>query len=289
MSYMINNAVVGVQKSATTWLHECLSEHQELDTKLSKDERYYYGGVVHQEKGDDWYNKLYRNNGNPKVCVSVDYIKDYKALDKLKNQNISTKIVISFRNPIDRLISAYYWYLRKNDIEVISLNDAVKRALNDYKKNVKSNYSDLIERSIYSDDLSYLLKTFDKENIKIILFNQIKNDPHKIINNLFSYFEVNKEIIPKSISAKPKLNTYNKWVIYLQRLAPKSKIMGKITDFINNKFLNRKEGLKKEKKEILSQENKTQLVEIFKEDLFKTNELINNNDLLLLRDNSKLN
>lgn len=280
MNNILDFAVIGVQKSATTWLHECLREHPELDTKKSKDERHYYGGKVFMNKGENWYFDLFNNNGKPKVCVSVDYIKDPSAPELLKQHNSRIKLLISIRNPLKRIVSAYYWYLRKNDIDFIGVNAALEKAMTDYSDGKNTSYSSLITRGLFSADIARYLEYFDTDQLKMIQFEEVPKDPKKLISEIFEYFEINNSFLPDSLFSKPKKNTYNSKMIALQRLAPKSKIMGAFVDKLNQMYSNYTST--ENKREEINPTLRKQLIEIYNADLMNLKMIVDNNKGIML-------
>lgn len=263
MKNTLDFVIIGVQKSATTWLYDCLKHHPKLDLKKSKDELYYYGGSLHEEKGNDWYWNQFKDDGGLKGCISVEYIEDELSPEKLFELNPNLKIFISLRDPIQRSISAYYWYFRKSLIKNLSIEKAFEKALEDFNASKKTTLSELITRSLYAEKIDKYLNKFGSSQISPILFESIKKDPQKALSQIFKQLEVEEYFEDSFFGTKPKQNSYNKWLLKTQRISS-SKYVGKVFDFLNQlycKIVPQKDPAIELNKEVIDQ-----LKKIFDED-----------------------
>lgn len=238
MKNLLNFVVVGVQKSATTWLYDCLNQHPELNLRNSKNEEYYYGSTFYNSNGKDkWYFSQFSQDMGLKGCVSVEYIEDLSVFNTLYKLNPNIKIIVSLRRPDLRLISAYQWYVRKSLIPDLPLNEGLSNMLNIYFNSEVSdfskNYLNLIERGFYLDKIKYIYNIFPQDQVKIVLFDEINEDRTKVIQEIFSFLNVNSNFIPSKIDTIPKKNTGNRFLIKFQRFFPKSTVFGKIVDLSN--------------------------------------------------------
>ena len=57
-------AVIGSQKCASTWIYDCLKDHPKLNLRNSKNEDWYYGGTVYNQKGNYWYFSVFSKKEN---------------------------------------------------------------------------------------------------------------------------------------------------------------------------------------------------------------------------------
>lgn len=264
-------AVIGVQKSATTWLNDCLKEHPGINMKSSKNEDFYYGGPTFEERGEDWYFGLFRNGNGVRGCASVDYIMDDESPRKLHELNPNMKILVSLRNPKDRLASAYYWYVRKGIIPNIEIDEGLESILDRFEGNTPMQGEDLVQRGMYSDRLKRFLEFFPAKQIKVVFYDDIRRAPLETLQSVFAFLDIDANFAPNNLHSTPKKTSQTKWIMSLQRLAPKSKLMGKLAD-----FLHRKSGESKSSNKNPSGTHADRLAEIYRNELDELSALINN-------------
>ena len=54
----IDFLIIGAQKSATSWLYDCISEHPQICVPKQKKEIEYIGGELYKKNGLEWYFSL---------------------------------------------------------------------------------------------------------------------------------------------------------------------------------------------------------------------------------------
>lgn len=281
MTDRLGFVVIGVQKSATTWINDCLKEHPELNVKREKNEDFYYSGPVYKKNGSKWYWSLFDNSDGLKGCVSVDYFVDPEIPKILNDHNPSLKLILSIRHPIERTISAYYWYLRKSLIPDMPLDDAIEVAIKDYKAGNQSSFSELISRSLYASDVERFLEVFETKQLMVIDYFEISNDPRSVLERIFEFLNVSKKFTPTKLNSKPKQNTYNSALIKIQRLSS-SKVMGKIADLLNQAY-SKLRSSKPNTKPVLSDALKSELRLIYRKDILELSNLAESKDAMHLK------
>lgn len=241
MEFKLDFVIIGVQKSATTWLYECLNEHPQTNMRGNKHESDYFGGQVYKDNGHDWYVSLFRQEADKlKGCVSVDYIEDETSPSFLHQNNPNVKIIMSLRNPVNRLISAYQWYVRKSYIPNLPIEEGLQQMLKHHSGELKDEYTsaylNLIDRGRYSVRLERYFKMFPKEQFHIIHYQDIKNNGASTLKKLFGFLNIDSDFVPPNINKQPKKNTGNPLTTKIQRMFPNSKVVGKLTDIVNQTF-----------------------------------------------------
>jgi len=224
MKHNLDFLVIGVQKSATTWLYNCLKEHPELHLSAKKREVEYIGGDLYEAKGVDWYFSLlqgakdYQKVGD----VSVEYIFDPRSPERTHHYVPNVKLIISLRNPIDRAISAYYWQLRKGILPNLSVENGLRMALEENCQNpsTRKYYDELLARGFYDTQLQRYLQYVKIEQMMFILYEYIENQPQAVLQKIYKFLGVNPDYTPVSMKQEPKRNTYLPFLVALERMAP---------------------------------------------------------------------
>ena len=229
----------------------------------------------YHQKGIEWYLQQFPNDNNIKGEISPEYMFDEKAASRIKQHFPHTKIIICLRDPVNRAYSQYKF--ASQTLYIASFTKAIRK------------YPEFIERSKYYKQLKKYYDLFPRKKIKIVLFEDIKNNPEKTIQEVESFLNV-KKIIPANINKKSnvtkeiKYPTINKILTKVQKIKTTkigriiwksktfTKIKLKIIHYI--KKINKKNTRPKElpyetKKEIYQQ--------YFKEDIKKLEKLLNMN------------
>lgn len=184
--------VVGAQKAGTTSLLRYLSDHPGICTH-SQVEMTYFVHDAEYELGYPGVFPRYFPCGGLEASVilakSVSVMLLPKAIARLHAHNPQVQIVIMLRNPVDRAYS-HYWYSKRrgwedqNTFEAaiatnsnISAKDPVSRVNKGYLAN-----------GLYVNHLKQLMAFFDREQIHVILLEDLKESPVTVCQTIFGLF-----------------------------------------------------------------------------------------------------
>lgn len=274
-----NFLYIGPDKSGSTWIYFALKEHPEVCLSKIKDvyffDKYY-------KKGWSWYEKHFSHcikKSNIKAIgeLSHDYLFSKIALQRIKESMPNIRLITSLRNPIDRAFSDFL-HLKKHALikQNKSFLDFVK---NDYENN---NYG-VIQRGFYNVYLDEYFKIFQKDNILVLLFDELINNPNSYISRIYKFIGVDSEFVPavlnKKILAanKPRIESlafFVKKSSDLLRHLNADTIVGYIKDLkIIQKLLY--VPYYSDTKPIISQNEKEYLLEIYKPHILQLESLLN--------------
>ncbi|WP_423792415.1 sulfotransferase family protein [Methanocaldococcus indicus] len=295
MEKTINFIGIGTPKSGTTWLAKCLSEHPEIYLPEKKEihffNKYYYCEKFEFEenykKGIEWYLSNFNSEKPIKGEFSPSYFADPLAYKRIKKHFPNIKLIVIFRNPIERLYSSYFYslpssfILRKHFKELKNLEHIT---FEDYLKVAKWD----IEIGFYYKHLQKWLSLFDKEQIFICFYDDIISNPKKLLKDIYEFLEVNNiNYIPKSLKRKenagilPDVSSkwyklFNKFEIvlleniskfpYVYSLARKLKL-GRVYQkiYVNLAY-------RRSKKPKIRKETKEYLIRLYKDDILSLSE-----------------
>ncbi len=167
---------IGAQRSATTWLAECLREHPEICLAHPKELEFFNGPRF--SHGLAWYKKHFNFKKGNKIRgeFTSTYIYSRETAERIKNAFPSTKIVVCLRNPINRHIS---------------------------HKMAKP-----LDRGLYYSHLQHYFDLFPKENILVMIYEDIAKNPQVFISQVYNFVGVRSDFTPKSLNEiiNPKKN-----------------------------------------------------------------------------------
>lgn len=208
---------VGTGKAATTWIHQCLKEHPDVCFSEPK-ETYFF----HKNNSPTKYiNSHYKHCSEKSIKgeFSNRYMYDEQALKKIHKLYPKVKILISLRDPVDRAISLYY-YRKSKRPNMPELEDIIERKSRPF-----------LEEGLYGKYIKKVFNIFPKENVHIIFYKDIKEDPKKVVSGLYSFLNIDENFLPPSIKDRVNVTTKNK-----KRFPKLETFVLKTNNLLNNNY-----------------------------------------------------
>lgn len=172
---------VGPDKTGSSWMHFILEAHPECFVPKAKDiyffDRYY-------DRGLDWYLKHFSSAPADSIAIgelSHDYLFSEDAAKRIRVDLPDVKILICLRNPIDRSLSQFQ-YMRRGGEVGSDFDEAVDR------------YPKIIENSLYLRWVKLYLDEFGADQVKIMIFDDLRNDPAAFGRDMLQFLDVDPGI-----------------------------------------------------------------------------------------------
>lgn len=277
-----NLFIVGAPKSGTTSLYHYLSEHPDIFMSTPKEINYFSKmeldeqGIYYKDlklNNRTKYERLFEKGTNKKVIgeASVSYLFYSEVPKKIFEYNPKAKIIILLRNPVERSFSHYSMDLRLGEVKV-PFNKIILRTGSIKKLNLY--YQQFVELGLYYKQVKRYFDTFGKNQIKIILTEDLKSDITNTLSDIFTYLDIHKVKI-KNVETKYNVNS-----------EPNSRILKKVHSFKTLRLaissilsIDKKEKIKKKyftnkNKSEINPKIKEYLTEIYKPDIIKLEKLI---------------
>lgn len=131
------------------------------------------------------------------ACPSYLYYHDH-VLENLKKYHSNwpkVKIVIILREPVNRIISQYQFVCKENlDPDSLSFSASLKAEPGRLRENRLLPDLFYLQLSKYSSQVSFYLKNF--ENVYICLYDDLKENPRKLLDDLCVFLGVDRERLP---------------------------------------------------------------------------------------------
>ncbi len=291
-----NFLIVGAAKAGTTSLSYYLKQHPEIYISPVKEPKFFTAQFLnfplrgigdnlvekHIIKTFDGYKKLFRWATPQRKAIgeaSVDNLYYHKdAIPQIKKYLGNPKIIIILRNPVYRAFSAYT-HLVRDGREYLSFEEGLEAEKQRMMENWEFMwyYKDV---GLYYEQVKDYLDNFS--DVKIFLTEDLEKKALEVVRDIFRFLEVDESFIPDTT------------VKYNVSGIPKKKIYAKVSRHLNTlgSFLERgvnylfpKKGIKVvgffEKiraKEVerpkMLESTKISLIEFYKTDILKTQDLI---------------
>ena len=218
---------IGAQRAGTTWLHNCLDEHPEVYVPASKElhffDRFYSDGL---ESYQAHFAPELRGDAKVWGEITPNYYQEPNALERIKQDIPNCKIIYILREPVARAFSQYQLY---------SPTEFAGKTFED----VMAESEFVTDLSMQGKHLQKLLSLFSRQNVLILLFDDLAAEPEKLLRKVFKFLEVSEDFLPETIAkrinrivlpdlqnrlAKMKLS----WVVELVKASPFSEFIKEI-------------------------------------------------------------
>ena len=190
-----NFLLVGATKAATTWLYQCLNEHPEVFVPSLKEVNYF---SYKYAQGEQWYLSFFKDVREQKAVgeLSPSYFIDDECPSRIYAFNPDMKLLFMLRNPIERAYSQYCMELRYNTV-----SEDLEREL-DLE-------SIIVRESLYYRHISKFVGLFPPNNLKFIIYDDIKANPEKVLTDVFDFLGVdsnfeNSALYKQSYTKQPR-------------------------------------------------------------------------------------
>ncbi len=259
----INFIVIGPGKSGTSWMYNILKNHPDVCISSSKETLYFEN---YYDKGENWYHHFFQPTKSGQVLgeISNTYIFDAKVPERIAKYDSQIKLITSLRNPIDRTFSHYLYMLRVGEEKGTFDEVLAKRP-------------DLIHRGSYAKLLKEYDAFFDRSQILVLLFEELKNDTNAYARKLLDFLSLdhvlsdellNEKVLVAGKARNPLLSSVVSKLAHFAResgypdLVTKVKFNKNVTKFFYKDF-------KKGEKPKLTLAQRENLKQLFYEDVEK--------------------
>lgn len=288
---MPNFLIIGASKAGTTSLYSYLRQHPEIYMSPIKEPRFFafendklaFNGP-HDKRfkseiitNIEDYRALFKAVNYEKAIgeVSPVYLYSAKAPHRIKHYIPGSKIIAVLRNPAERAYSSFLAEVRDGREP---LNDFYK-AIEDEDTRIRNNWSYVwhyTTRGFYHAQLTHYFNIFDRDQIRVYLYEEWKADNSSILRSIFRFLHVDETFKPDisinyNASLVPRVKFIDKIIenasrptSILKKILP-SRLYRETIDNIRGKNL---------AKPKLSSDIRKKLILVYREDILKLQDLI---------------
>ena len=211
--------ISGTVRSGTTSLYYNICEHPSV-LPASYDEIGFFDSNYHL--GINWYRSMFPTEKEMKqvkketnfAITGEDtpfYFWKKEAAERIFEDIPNSKIIIIFRNPVDRAYSNYNLGIRKKT-ESLSFEDAIDEEMNFLKTH---SFRDAVDRrrsylskGLYENQIKIWLDNFPREQIHILCTEDMKKNPKESLLKIFQFLGIPNYTLKNP--QKQKLAEYKK-------------------------------------------------------------------------------
>lgn len=185
-----NFLIIGAQKSGTTSMYHVLRRHPQIFLPTVKEVNFFFNDKIYN-RGVDFYEQYFEDASAELTRgeVSPGYICNPESPPRISAAMPHCKLIMCLRNPIERAYSQY-WDNRRRLVEHLSFEQTEKRYLLSKWEAGKRGY---FSRGMYYDQIQNYLKYFSTDQMLILLFDDLRDNPRQFYYKVFEFLEVNKD------------------------------------------------------------------------------------------------
>lgn len=212
-----NLFIVGQPKSGTTALHQFLGQHPEIymssvkephffcsDFHLESD-RFYGKQRFFDFRTESAYLQLFAKAQGAKIAgeSSTNYLYSQVAAEKIYNFNPDAKIIVILREPAKFLYSLHSHYVKfTEENEPDFLTALAKESDRLEEKDISSrvtspSYLYYSQRVQYDRQVKRYCDRFNKEQIKVVIFEEFKAENQRIYREILEFLGVDPSFTPE--------------------------------------------------------------------------------------------
>ncbi|MBI4707803.1 MAG: sulfotransferase [Candidatus Omnitrophica bacterium] len=286
-----NFFIIGAAKSGTTALYHYLKQHPQIFMSQIKETNFFsYKEKIEYSNGPGDKNNMQGSVGDIQDYLalfegseqyiargeaSVTYLDTELVSKRIKSHIPEAKIIVILRNPVDRAYASFM-HLRRDGREPYA---DFSHALQEEENRVRQKWSFLFHyktRQFTYRKLKRYFDTFDKERIKVYLYDDWKNDNSSILKDIFCFLDVDENFSPDisikhNAGALPKKEGFHNFFAkqnYFKNLF-KPLMPLRLRRRIKNRLMNMNF-----ERQPLSPDIRKELIEVYHEDILKVQELI---------------
>jgi hypothetical protein len=207
---MPNFLIIGFEKAGTTSVYHYLQQHPEVFVSPTKETNFF----LHEAQNPEFlpylakdrplvrsladYRALFEDGPEHKAIgeASPLYLTDARAARSIRRHIPEAKLIALLRDPAERAYSAY-WMRVRDGRETRSFEQAVEEELAGRLDNsLEIGRRHYVRWGRYRKYLETYLGSFDRSQLAIYLFDDLKADPGRLMREMFRFLDVDDGFRP---------------------------------------------------------------------------------------------
>ncbi len=212
-------AIIGAQKSATTFMQGCLKAHPEVfipEGELADFEDPQY---AHFEIDQFKQHFAPGQDASAVGLKRPSYLHEPEVPERLAHHLPDLKLIVALRDPIERAISAYFHQMRQSFAPVRDVNTGLRAILHGEWDETYARTSQIIEYGFYYEQLDRYLRHFDQDQFFLTTYRSITKAPRATVQAICQFLNVSEEVdLGDPLNGKSNEGVYSKLRLSLIQL-----------------------------------------------------------------------
>ena len=188
---------IGAPKAGTTWMAKCLGEHPDVFMAAVKETEFWKFTDAGQRLAE--YEAHFKGAEGRRAVgeFSERYLSLSGVPERIKRVLPRARLIACLRNPVDQVYSNY-WHLQRQNF---NLPDPSK-APRSIEEAVRDHREFLLGPARYATHLSRWYASFPREQLLVMLYDDIQQRPTEVMKRVFAFLSVDPEFRPPSLIEK---------------------------------------------------------------------------------------
>lgn len=184
--------IIGAQKTGSTYVHGLLRAHPDIympaqEVRFFEDPEYGDGNLAP-------LRELFHCRPEPLRGIKrPDYLARPEVPARIHRHIPNARLIAILRHPIDRLVSAYYYYIKLGFLPVLHINDGLRRILDGDDLGSRRS-TELLEYGRYATHLERYFRLFPREQILVLLQEDITRRTEDTAGRIYSFVGARSDI-----------------------------------------------------------------------------------------------
>ncbi len=294
---MPNFLVIGAGKSGTTALYYYLKQHPQIYMSPMKEPKFFaYEGQKLDFRGPsgtkvsqtsitdiEAYRALFQAVSNEIAIgeVSPEYLYNPRAPERIRHHIPNAKLIAILRNPVDRAYAGYLMQVREGRESYTDFAQALEAE----ETRIRDNWTfgHYASGGFYYTQLKRYFDLFNQNQIKVYLNEDLNTNAPGLLKDIFQFLEVDNAFLPDlsvryNVSGAPKNKLLHALVVGINPIKPalKTLLPKGLETILNERYNNLRARYFQYNlvKPQLSPEVRQQLIQTYREDILKLQDLI---------------
>jgi Sulfotransferase family len=278
---MPNFLIIGAMKAGTTALYYYLEQHPQIYMSPVKEPDFFcFEGEKNLDGSPvtdiDTYRDLFKSVSGERAIgeASHCYLYEPRAVERIKHYVPEARFIAVLRNPVGRAHSHFLHRVRDGTEPLTDFARALREDAH------RKNPQDYVGRGLYHGQLKRYFDAFGRDQIRVYLYEDLSDAPLDTLRDAFRFLEVDDTFVPdvslrRNVSGYPKYKTLDAVLRRpsLIKQALKLYLPARLRWRLSTAFDNLKTRNLTEPPS-MPPEVQRQLIEIYREDVLKLQELI---------------
>lgn len=204
----LNFLIVGAQKSASTYLQSCLTQHPNVyvcDNEIAIFEDPDYAHFSEQA-----IDRLFVGRSEARLGIKrPSYIGRPEVPERIHSAVPEAKLIAVLRNPIDRALSGYFYYMAGSYIPLVDAETGMRNLLEGRYTESYQRSEEILEFGKYYKYISMYKPYIDSGRMLLIRQEDLLDHPDENFRQVFEFLDVDPEFRPLEKKATRQPGQYN--------------------------------------------------------------------------------
>jgi Sulfotransferase domain len=166
--------IVGAQRAASTHLNACLRDHPQLF--LCPDEVPFFEDPFFDSTPVEALSAVFAKAkpGQRRGIQRPDYLGRAECARHIRKLAPDARILAVLRDPVDRAVSAYFWYVQFGLLPLIDVNQGMARLLDGWTDPAYPRAGEILEYGFYGRHLSRYVDTFGADQVLALTTDELR-------------------------------------------------------------------------------------------------------------------